>query len=274
MTTGIPRKTRTLAMASVALAVLGSTSRAHVLLDAPNGGEVLTVGEVFTVEWHVHIPHNLQNWDLLYSTTGDSGPWIPIATDLPPGSPAAGDPHYFDWTVPDTPSTEVRVRVVMDNATSDYFDISDADLTIQSGCPQPTSYCSTSPNSNGAGAIMAHSGSTSVAANDFVLTATGAASNQFGLFFYGAAQVQVPFGDGLRCVGAGGVGMFRLNPALMTDPAGDALRGVDVTLPPASSGPGQIQPGDTWNFQFWYRDPSFGAAGFNLSDGLSVTFCS
>ena len=30
---------------------------------------------------------------------------------------------------------------------------------------------------------------------------------------------------------------------------------------------------ETWNFQFWYRDKPFGAAGYNFSDGLTVTFC-
>ena len=39
-----------------------------------------------------------------------------------------------------------------------------------------------------------------------------------------------------------------------------------------SSGGGEILPGSTWNTQFWYRDPAFGGAGFNLSDGLGVTF--
>ena len=35
---------------------------------------------------------------------------------------------------------------------------------------------------------------------------------------------------------------------------------------------GQINSGDTWNFQFWYRDPT-GPCGFafNLSNAVSVT---
>ena len=35
----------------------------------------------------------------------------------------------------------------------------------------------------------------------------------------------------------------------------------------------QIDAGETWNFQFWYRDPSAGGAGFNFTDALSITFC-
>ncbi|MEM9381038.1 MAG: hypothetical protein AAGB93_13890 [Planctomycetota bacterium] len=33
-----------------------------------------------------------------------------------------------------------------------------------------------------------------------------------------------------------------------------------------------IQPGDTWNFQLWYRDSGPSGATFNFSDGLGVTF--
>ena len=32
-------------------------------------------------------------------------------------------------------------------------------------------------------------------------------------------------------------------------------------------------PLSTWNFQFWYRDPLGGPAGFNFSAGLEVTSC-
>jgi hypothetical protein len=35
----------------------------------------------------------------------------------------------------------------------------------------------------------------------------------------------------------------------------------------------QIAPGSTWFFQFWYRDSDAGPAAFNLSNGLSATFC-
>jgi len=31
--------------------------------------------------------------------------------------------------------------------------------------------------------------------------------------------------------------------------------------------------GDTKFFQFWYRNPAGGGAGFNLSDSLAVPFC-
>ena len=121
--------------AEAALLLLGfaALAAAHVELDLPNGAELIDAGSVYTVTWQVAKEHNLLNWDLWYSTTGAGGPWIPIATDLPPGDPSSGSIHTFDWTVPATPSAQVRVRVQQDNAGEDYEDSSDADLSILMG---------------------------------------------------------------------------------------------------------------------------------------------
>ncbi len=131
-------------------------------------------------------------------------------------------------------------------------------------------YCVAAQNSQGAGAHLSTSGTASVAANDLVLHASGAVPGQFGLFYYGPNAVQVPFGDGFRCVGGGA---YRLNPPLAADPSGALSRALDLGQPPASSGPGAITAGSRWYFQLWYRDPAAGGAGYNLSDGLDVTFC-
>lgn len=112
------------------IAALGSALAAHVTLDAPNGGEVLTIGDEVVIEWTLAIQHNTENWDLWYSISGANGPWIPIVADLPLGDPAAGSVHTFLWVVPVDPSEQVRVRVRQDNSGLDYEDISDDDLTI------------------------------------------------------------------------------------------------------------------------------------------------
>ncbi len=127
-------------------------------------------------------------------------------------------------------------------------------------------YCLTSPNSVGPGAIMGHSGSTSIAANDFGLFSSGCPANQFGLFYYGATQGQSVFGNGFKCVNGQ---LFRL-PPLQIDALGIATQPIDYNNLPAG---GQILAGSTWNFQFWYRDPAGGGALFNLSDGLSASYC-
>jgi len=131
----------------------------------------------------------------------------------------------------------------------------------------PTSYCATSPNSAGSGALMGSSGSTSVSANTFTLSASGAVPAQNGLFIYSPTQAQTPFGDGFLCVAAP---VLRLTPVVLIDGQGDVSRPLD--FPSLPSG-GAIQPGSTWNFQLWYRDPLGPVgSGFNLSNGLSATF--
>lgn len=116
---------------AAALLLFPAAAVAHVTLDAPDGGEVLDVGSQVSIEWRVLIEHNTENWDLWYSTTGADGPWIEVAVDLPAGNTAPGSVHSFAWTVPDDPSTAVRVRVRQDNSGTDYLDVSDADLAIE-----------------------------------------------------------------------------------------------------------------------------------------------
>jgi hypothetical protein len=146
----------------------------------------------------------------------------------------------------------------------------DGSLGPPSACDGST-YCVGAPNSVGLGASIAWSGSTSLALNDFVLHATGAPAHKTALFVYGSTQVQVPLGDGFRCIGGT---VKRIQPAGSTDGAGAFSRYFDFTQPPANSGSGQILPGSTWNFQLYYRDPQGPlGSGINLSNGLSASFC-
>ena len=130
----------------------------------------------------------------------------------------------------------------------------------------PSAYCEAGSNSNGAGALISWSGTSSISANDLVLQVVSASINQPGIFYYGPNQVQIPFGDGFRCVG----GATKRLPVLFSDGFGDASYSVDLN---SSSLPtGSIAVGETWNFQFWYRDPAGALSTFNLSDALSVPF--
>lgn len=136
--------------------------------------------------------------------------------------------------------------------------------------PAPLNYCIGAANSAGAGARMGIHGSLSIAANNLTLTSSGCPPQHFGIFFYGPDAVQLPFGNGYRCV-AGTI--LRLSPAVSTGASGDAALAVDYGSAPMSGAPGAVLPGATWNFQFWYRDVPAGGAFFNLSDGLRLTFC-
>jgi hypothetical protein len=128
----------------------------------------------------------------------------------------------------------------------------------------PANYCVTSPNSVGAGSLISSTGSASVGANDLVLHATAAPSSVSGLFFFGFAETQSPFGNGQLCV----AGAIQRLPVSSTNGSGDAAHNLDITSMQVG---GTITPGTTAKFQYWYRDPGVGA-GFNLTDGLSVDF--
>jgi hypothetical protein len=133
-----------------------------------------------------------------------------------------------------------------------------------------STYCQTSPNSVGPGALMSSSGSTSLAAADFSLRVDQAVPGTMGLFFYGSVQTLTPIGNGYLC--ATGI-TARLNPAAASDAGGSATRWVDYASPPANAGSAAIQSGSTWSFQYWYRDVAGGGSGFNFSDGLQAIFC-
>jgi hypothetical protein len=136
--------------------------------------------------------------------------------------------------------------------------------------PLGTSFCAAIPNgATGLPALITATGSPSVGSGVLTLHSGPMAVDAPGLFYYGPFELAgLPFGNGLRCVGGSS---WRLLPPGAADALGVLRRSISYTSVPAGSGPGQIQPGSTWKFQSWYRDASFGA-GFNLSDGLSVTF--
>ena len=213
-------------------------------------------------------------------SNNDGSSWTSVEVVGPGGLQADGGWFQHTFSVLDllAPTATVRLRFrASDEGTGSIVEAAIDDLRIEDlNCDDcsTSNYCQTAPNSSSSGALISNSGTTSVVANDLVLETIGAVPGQFGLFYYGPNQIQVPFGDGFRCVGAGGLGTFRLNPPGMIDPFGDLSRALDLTQPPASAGPGMIGAGEEWNFQFWYRDPTGpGGTGFNFSDGLSVHFC-
>lgn len=127
--------------------------------------------------------------------------------------------------------------------------------------PVGVNYCVATANSSGQAATISASGSASLAANNFELTATGLPNNRPFLFLHGATQAQLPFGNGYLCVGTG-VGRIQ--------PGGSAAGGVAQTLVnlPAA---GITAPG-VRNFQCWFRDAAAGGAFTNTSDAIEVTF--
>ena len=123
-------------------------------------------------------------------------------------------------------------------------------------------------NGSGAGAVLSAAGSTSAGAANLVLSGSNLIAFQPGLYFQGDAQVNggagVPFGDGIRCAGTN---VLRLE-VRTADANGQSSTTVDLVAQ------GGVVAGQTVNYQLWYRDPSTSpcGTGFNLSNGLSVTF--
>ena len=151
-----------------------------------------------------------------------------------------------------------------DQVIWDYVSRFDVDGLIP--CGGPGAYCPLIPNSAGSGAAIGWSGSSSVAADDLVLEVTGVPASTVGLFFYGPDQVQVALGNGLRCVG----GDLRRLPVVGASPAGTVSYPVELSS--TSLPTGAIAAGETWNFQFWFRDVQAFPYRFNLSNGLRVPF--
>jgi hypothetical protein len=89
--------------------------------------------------------------------------------------------------------------------------------------------------------------STSIAANSFSLCTEPTPNDAF-LFLYGHDQVQLPFGNGARCVGGNPT---RLDPPQFST-ANLAERRVDLVAEGFSSG--------SMDFQCWFRDQAAGGA--------------
>ena len=126
------------------------------------------------------------------------------------------------------------------------------------------------------GAIMSATGSSSVSANDLVLSASPV-PNAPGLFFYSDTAAVNPIGfplfEGRVCVLGSGAGVIRILPP--TVGVGNVItKALDNTHPFQGAG---ILVGTWAYFQCWYRDTQDNdgdgfVEGANYSDGLAIFF--
>ncbi len=136
--------------------------------------------------------------------------------------------------------------------------------------PAPAPYCTAAPNSTGAPAAIGTSGSTSLSAADLALTGSALPTNSLGYFLFASGQGFTPnFGgsSGNLCLSGG---IFRLSNFVQS--SGGAGQ-VSLPMPYGGLPGGNVfDIGDSWNFQYWFRDQSGGMPTSNTTDGINITF--
>lgn len=199
--------------------------------------------------------------------------------------PIEGDTWHYDsqansWLRDQTTNTlplmnaslaydDQRRRLVLFGGNSAHLS-SPEDKTWVYTAPVDTNFCQGTPNSTLRECKMLSMGPPSLSMNAFSLRAVDCVPGQPGMFLLGQGHALVPFGDGFRCVANP---VSRLLPAAQSNAFGVASIPLDFTDPLPAGGASAITSGTAWKFQYLYRDPFLaGGTGFNLSDGLSVTF--
>jgi hypothetical protein len=135
-----------------------------------------------------------------------------------------------------------------------------------------TNYCGpANKHSGGTAGVMSGWGSGQVAQNNLSFTASSLPAGEWGYFITSQTKGFRPFPGGSQgnlCLG-GKMGRF-VKQLSGTGSGGTVTVALDLTSFPM--GPQvPVQPGETWNFQFWFTD-SNPAATSNFTDGLSVLF--
>jgi pimeloyl-ACP methyl ester carboxylesterase len=104
-------------------------SAPSVVLGKPNGGENWPVGSLQTITWNAFDDVAVIAVSLFYTT--DALNWNPIAINI-------SNTGSFAWTVPNAPSSTVRLSILAFDATSaSGWDSSDGNFTISSVCALP-----------------------------------------------------------------------------------------------------------------------------------------
>jgi hypothetical protein len=100
------------------------------LVSQPDG-QTLSAGAVYPIRWNVTGVSNIELVEVRYST--DDGATFPIANFIF----STTDPNIngFDWTVPNTPTTQARLRVQVSTKQATALESRSGRFTIQSSGP-------------------------------------------------------------------------------------------------------------------------------------------
>ena len=138
--------------------------------------------------------------------------------------------------------------------------------------PLGTPYCGPANlNSTGQSAEVSALGAQAAADSFVTLSASKMPPGVFGYFLAGSAKDFVPFAGGSQgnlCLG-GDLGRYARQ-VRSTGPDGSFSMSVDLRSIPTWP-PHDVAPGETWQFQAWYRDQNPGPTA-NFTDGVSIPF--
>jgi CHRD domain len=136
-----------------------------------------------------------------------------------------------------------------------------------------TEFCDAAVNSTGsAGELSAH-GSLGVATDSLYLRLDSLPPTSLAVLLVSGGSTQDPAvaSQAARlCLGGAPIGRFT-GQLIHTGPAGAGAVQVNLSALPLDP-PLGVQPGETWNFQGWYRDSANPAAPSNFTGAVSLTF--
>ena len=135
--------------------------------------------------------------------------------------------------------------------------------------PASTNFCGPAePQASGRRAII-RAKSNAVAGDPLELSAYGLPANQFGYFLAGQGSgIIFPVGgsDGRLCLGGAPIGRY-VTQVQTSGSGGRFCTSVSTSMIPVTPAVAAM-PGDTWNFQAWFRD----GQSSNFTDAVAVSF--
>ena len=189
---------------------------------------------------------------------------------LDPADPHPTTAPSLVHIVEDFRFNEIRLQSGDSEPAGFYWDDIAIEKQVPSG-PIGQSYCGPANlNSTGQPAVISAFGDLDVTKNLCELTGSLLPQNQFGYFLASETQgfFLPPGSQGNLCLG-GTIGRF-ISQVGNSGPSGVLQIDVDLANIPLFP-PVAAAPGDTWNFQLWFRDNNPGPTS-NFTDAVSVTF--
>ena len=254
----------------------GTTTLLTPIFDLSSGSNPL----ISYWRWYSNDTGGSPNADTMTVDISDDGgaSWVPLEV-VGPTQDASGGWIEATFTLTDfvNSTSQVQLRfMASDVGTGSIVEAAIDDLWIKDvSCNSSvgSNYCTPAvPNSSGLPASIGGTGSDVALNNNLTLTVSGLPDGQFSYFVASQTQGNTPNPGGSQGVLCLGAPIARFNANVLVVSGGQVNLAVDLTavpLPPSFSH--SVMPGESWNFQLWFRDSNPGTTS-NFSDGLQVTF--